>query len=317
MPQATVGVVLSELLARYGFPHGHPFGPERLHAFEKGLDQAGLRERVVPLPAATASRAELELFHDPSYVAFVMEASRRGTGFLDAGDTPVFPGVFEAAATVVGATLGALAAIMAGRVERAFVPVAGLHHAHRGAASGFCVFNDCCLAIQVLRQRWRVERIAYVDIDAHHGDGVFFAFEEDPAVIVADIHEDGRYLFPGTGFAEDTGRGAAAGTKLNLPLAPGSGDGEFQAAWAQVEAHLEAFPPEFVIFQCGADGLAGDPLTHLAYSPACHALATASLCRLAERHCSGRVLALGGGGYHPVNLAAAWGAVVAGLLQRG
>ncbi len=317
MPQATVGVVLSESLGQYGFPHGHPFGPQRLRVFEEGLERAGLRQRVVALPAATASRADLELFHDPSYVDFVMEASRRGTGFLDAGDTPVFPGVYEAAATVAGSTLAALEAIMAGRVERAFVPVAGLHHAHRAAASGFCVFNDCCLAIQALRQRWGLARIAYVDIDAHHGDGVYFAFEDDPGVIVADIHEDGRFLFPGTGSAQDRGRGPAAGTKRNLPLPPGAGDDAFQAAWAQVEAHLEAFPPEFVIFQCGADGLAGDPLTHLAYSPSCHALATASLCRFADRHCAGRLLALGGGGYHPANLAAAWGAVVAGLLQRG
>lgn len=315
MADATVGVVVDEPLGSYGFPHGHPFGPGRLAAFRAGLARHGLVERVVPLPTAMASQQELELFHTPDYVAFVRQASARGSGVLDAGDTPVFAGIFEAAATVVGSTLVALAAVMEGRVRRAFVPVAGLHHARRGGASGFCVFNDCGVAIEVLRRRYGVSRIAYVDIDAHHGDGVFYAYEADPAVIVADIHEDGRFLFPGTGFRGETGRGAAAGTKCNVPLPPMADDRAFAAAWQEVEAHVTAFPPEVVIFQCGADGLAGDPLAHLAYSRASHARAAAALRRLAEQHAGGRLLALGGGGYDPHNMGEAWSAVVEELLR--
>lgn len=315
MTDATVGVILDENLGGYGFPEGHPFGPGRLDAFHAGLARHGLAERVVPLPAAMASRQELELFHTPDYVAFVQEASARGTGFLDTGDTPAFPGVFEAAATVVGSTLGGLAAIMEGRVRRAFVPVAGLHHARRSRASGFCVFNDCGVAIEVLRRRYGMRRVAYVDIDAHHGDGVFYAYENDPEVIIADIHEDGRFLFPGTGYRHETGSGPAIGTKCNVPLPPLADDQDFATAWQEVEGHLAAYPPEFILFQCGADGLAGDPLTHLAYSRASHSRAAASLRRVAEQHCGGRILVLGGGGYHPHNMGEAWSAVVEELLR--
>ncbi len=314
MADVAVGVVMDETLAGYGFPDGHPFGPWRLAAFRAALARHGLADRVVPLAPAMARREELELFHAPDYVAFVLRASKRGEGVLDGGDTPAFAGVFEAASTVVGATLVAVAAVMEGRLRRAFVPVAGLHHAHRSAASGFCVFNDCCIAIEVLRRRFGVRRIAYVDIDAHHGDGVLYGYEDDPDLIVADIHEDGRFLFPGTGSAEETGRGPAAGTKCNLPLSPGASDAAFAAAWQRAAAHLEAFGAEFVIFQCGADGLAGDPLTHLCYSPAAHTLAAASLRTFAERHCHGRLVALGGGGYDAHNLGEAWSAVVAELL---
>jgi len=310
-------VFLGEELGAYGFPDGHPFGPQRLAAFEAGLSRQGIGHRVQVLPPRQASRDDLELFHEPGYVDFVSRLSATGSGYLDAGDTPVFPGVFEAAATVVGTVLDATERIASGELRRAFVPVAGLHHAHRGAASGFCVFNDCGVAIEALRRRHGIQRVAYVDIDAHHGDGVFYAFEEDPDVIVADIHEDGRFLFPGTGFPYETGRGAGAGTKLNLPLPPGSGDEAFLTAWKDVEAHVDRLAPQFIIFQCGADSLAGDPLTHLRLSERAHAHATARLCAIADRHCNGRILALGGGGYDPGNIERAWSAVVLALLDEG
>src|SRR5690606_12786522 len=118
-----------------------------------------------------------------------------------------------------------------------------------------------------------VPRVAYVDIDAHHGDGVFYPFESDPYVVFADLHEDGRFLYPGSGRAEECGSGEARGTKLNIPLPPGAGEAEFGAAWERVMAHVAAFSPDFFILQCGADSLGGDPLTHLALTPACHARA--------------------------------------------
>jgi acetoin utilization protein AcuC len=193
------------------------------------------------------------------------------------------------------------------------VPIAGLHHAARDRAAGFCVFNDCGVAIELLK-RAGLKRIAYVDIDAHHGDGVFYAFEDDPAVIFADLHEDGRYLYPGTGMAEEIGKGAARGTKLNVPLPPGADDSVFAAQWPKVIAHLEKFDPEFVLLQCGADSLEGDPITHLRLSPQAHGRAARELTALAERCGHGRVLALGGGGYNRQNLAQAWNAVVENLL---
>jgi len=310
---SSVAVVVSERLARYGFGDGHPFGPDRHAAFVREFAARGLDRRVRTLEPRSASDEELRAFHTPTYLEFVKERSVSGSGFLDGGDTPAFRGVYEAAAGVVGATLAAMEAILAGECRRAFVPIAGLHHAGRGHAAGFCVFNDCGVAIELLK-RAGLTRVAYVDIDAHHGDGVFYAFEDDPAVVFADLHEDGRYLYPGTGTAEEIGTGAASGTKLNVPLPPGADDRVFAALWPHVTAHVEKFAPQFVILQCGADSLEGDPITHLRFTPQVHGRAARELTALAERCGHGRVLALGGGGYNRQNLAQAWNAVVENLM---
>jgi acetoin utilization protein AcuC len=159
-----------------------------------------------------------------------------------------------------------------------------------------------------------LERIGYIDIDAHHGDGVFYAYESDPAVIIADLHEDGRHLYPGTGTREETGRGEAVGTKLNVPLPPGADDALFAQAWESAQAHIERYEPEFILLQCGADSIGGDPITHLALTPASHARVARDLRNLAESLGHGKVLAMGGGGYDRRNLATAWTAVVEALL---
>jgi acetoin utilization protein AcuC len=309
-----VVVIAGERLARYGFGDGHPFGPDRHAAFLREFGARALDRKVRVLEPRDATDEELRAFHTPSYLEFVRERSASGHGYLDAGDTPAFRGVYEAASCVVGATLTATRGIMAGDFRRAFVPIAGLHHAARDHAAGFCVFNDCGVAIELLRSRFGLGRVAYVDIDAHHGDGVFYAFESDPAVIFADLHEDGRYLYPGTGAEEETGRGAAQGTKLNLPLPPGANDALFGDVWPRVMAHVERFEPEFLILQCGADSIEGDPLTHMRLTPRAHARAASELADLAERLGHGRLLALGGGGYNRANLASAWNAVVESLV---
>lgn len=303
-----------EALARYGFGAGHPFGPDRLGAFWKECTARGLDRRAAIAAPRSARRAEIERFHTPAYVARVIEQSRTGLGFLDYGDTPAFVGVYEAAATVVGTTLDAVDSVMAGRNPRAFVPIAGLHHARRDTAAGFCVFNDIGCAIETLRAVHGIRRVAYVDIDAHHGDGVYYAFEDDPELIFADLHEDGRYLYPGTGAASETGTGRAAGTKLNIPMPPDAGDAAFLHAWSRVEEFVRAGRPEFIILQAGADSIAGDPLTHLRYTPAAHAHAARRLRELADDCCGGRLVATGGGGYNRASLAAAWCAVVEALL---
>jgi len=302
--------------AGYGFDDGHPFGLDRLSRFRAEMAERGLIDRVGFAEPVMATREEIARFHTAGYIDRVVEQSIEGAGFLDYGDTPAFPGIYEAAALVVGSVLAAADRLLTGRADRAFVPIAGLHHARRDEAGGFCVFNDCGIAIEILRARHHISRIAYVDIDAHHGDGVFYAFEDDPEVFIGDIHEDGRFLYPGTGAARETGSGSAEGTKLNIPLAPGAGNDAFFAAWDRVEAHVEAAEPEFVILQCGADGLAGDSLAHLEYTAAAHRHATSRLCRLADRHCGGKILALGGGGYRPQGIADAWCVVVEAMLER-
>ena len=308
-------MVAGERLARYGFPDGHPFGTDRHAAFFAEFAARGLDKRVRIMETRAAARAELESFHTAEYLDLVANKSITGEGFLDAGDTPAWRGVYEAAADVVGATLLASDEIMAGRARRAFIPIAGLHHATRAGAAGFCVFNDCGVAVEMLRRNHGLKRIAYVDIDAHHGDGVFYGFESDPDLIFADIHEDGRYLYPGTGHAEETGRGAAVGTKLNIPVPPGADDAVFEAQWPRVLAHLRRFEPEFILLQAGADSVEGDPITHLRFSAETHTRAARDLARLAEELGHGRVLGTGGGGYNRINLAQAWSGVVEGLLS--
>lgn len=313
--QLPVMLVAGETIARYGFGDGHPFGPDRHDVFMRELKTEGLDGRVERAEPRMASREELETFHTPAYIDLVIERSAAGHGYLDGGDTPAFRGVYEAASHVVGATLTALEAIVAERARSAFVPIAGLHHAARTGAAGFCVFNDCGIAIEILRRRYGIQRVAYVDIDAHHGDGVFYGFERDPDALFADIHEDGRSLYPGTGAAAETGKGAAEGTKLNIPLPAGAGDEEFFAAWKKVETYLQDTRPEFILFQCGADSLAEDPITHLRYTEEAHAHAATRLCELSREWAHGRILAMGGGGYNRRNIARAWTRVVRALVE--
>ncbi len=312
----TVLVCSDSALGAYNFGPSHPFGPYRLDAFLDACRREGLSHRFLALPAAVADTGTLCLFHDPAYVEMVRTAESAGLAWLDQGDTPVFPGIYEAAARVVGTTCAAVDRILAGEARRAFVPIAGLHHARRDGAAGFCVFNDCGVAIEYLRRHHGLRRIAYVDIDAHHGDGVFYAFEADPDVTIVDLHEDGRFLYPGTGGADETGRGAAAGTKRNYPLPMGADDVAFARLWPEALAFLRAARPEFVLLQCGADSLHGDPITHLAFTAGVHAQVARDLCRLADDFCQGRLLAMGGGGYNPDNIGAAWSAVVRTFLEQ-
>lgn len=309
-----VGVYGGDELAAYGFGDGHPFGLDRHAVFWDAMAREGLAARARRLSPPIADRAALELFHTPRYVDYVIERTRLGLGYLDEGDTPALPRLYDSGRAVVGATLDACARVLDGALDRAFVPIGGLHHAGRDHAAGFCVFNDCGVAVEWLR-RQGIRRVAYVDIDAHHGDGVYYAFESDPELVFADTHEDPRFLYPGTGYAHETGTGAARGTKLNLPLAPGADDRAFDTAWQQVEEHLETLGAEFFLLQCGADSVAGDPLTHLGLSPDAHARAAAKLCALANRHAKGRLVAMGGGGYNRANIAQAWTGVVRALLE--
>jgi acetoin utilization protein AcuC len=286
-------------LGNYGFPNGHPLSIDRQGAFWREARRLGLHERAL-----------IERFHAAEYVDRVITLSKTGTGYLDYGDTPAIAGMYETAAAVVGSALDAAARILRGEARRSFQPIGGLHHARRDRAAGFCVFNDLGVLIETLRSEYGIQRIAYVDIDVHHGDGVFYEFGHDPNLIVVDIHQDGNTLYPGTGHSYETGQGAAAGTKLNLPLRPGAIDAAFMWAWQTAEQFLQRQQPEFYILQCGADGLAGDPLANLRLSAAAHAHAAQRLVALSAEHAQGRLMAFGGGGYELNNLARAWCAVL-------
>lgn len=310
MKNKPVYVYKGEALASYNFGEDHPFGPDRHHAFHAELEAAKLGSSVHYASPKKAVVDDLVLFHTVDYVDFVSTVSDKHTGYLDQGDTPIFPGVFEAASYVVGTTLAAVDVLMHGDADRAFIPIAGMHHAARDKAAGFCVFNDCGVAIEYLRKKYHIQRIAYIDIDAHHGDGIFYAFENDPDLLFADIHQDGQTLYPGTGKADEQGKGIAEGSKLNIPMAAGSNDSDFKTVWPKVMEFLDVAKPEFIIFQCGADSLSGDPITQLNYSEESHAHASRGLIQLAEQYSKGRIIATGGGGYNMKNLARAWTEVV-------
>ncbi|HGG59755.1 MAG TPA: acetoin utilization protein AcuC [Gammaproteobacteria bacterium] len=305
---------LEDALARYSFPNNHPFGVKRLFAFRDRLLGSIDADRYGRLQCVEGAESCLSLFHQQQYIDWVKGKSEQGMGFLDAADTPAFPGVYEAASRVVGTVVNGVDRIMAGEARRVFVPIAGLHHARRGAASGFCVFNDCGVAIEYLRAHHGVRRIAYIDIDAHHGDGVYYEFEEDPDVRIVDFHEDGHFLYPGTGHEHETGKGEAEGTKMNIPLPMNADDEEFMALWPAAEAFIAEFEPEFILLQAGADAMAGDPVTDMAWTTAPYAHAAQRLRQLAERHCEGRMLVMGGGGYNLDNVASAWTEVVMQLV---
>lgn len=310
-----VGVYLCHQRGNYGFGDDHPLGEDRLHAFWDEMHRRQFDYQVQIYDPVMASEEQLRLFHTQEYLNKVKAFSATGEGMLDYGDTPAYKGVYEDAARVVGTVIDAVHKVMNNEARRAFVPIAGLHHSMPHTAAGFCVFNDVGVALKVLLNDYSLKRIAYVDIDAHHGDGIFYPFENDPRVIVADIHEDGRYIFPQSGFSHEVGKGEAKGKKLNIPLLPLANDDDFFMMWEKVEAFVRQHEPQFVFLNCGADGLNGDPLAHLHYSPLAHARAAASLCAIAEEFAEGRIVAVGGGGYDLRNLSKAWAAVIDAFLE--
>ncbi len=312
-------IFLGEELARYGFGKSHAFNSNRMYAFWSKMDEMNLEKltQIKVMTPTIAHEEDLLQFHDKDYIELVKDFSKKGIGFLDLGDTPAFKGVYEASCYVVGTTLKALELVMEQREEiiHGFNPIGGLHHAKRASAGGFCVFNDIGVVIMHAKQKYKINRICYVDIDAHHGNGVYYEFENDPFVFIADIHEDGRYLYPGTGSELETGRGEAKGTKINIPLKPYSCDEDFIDAFEKVEEFIdEIAKPELIILQCGADCIAGDPLTHLQYSSKAHRYAADKLHYLSHKYCRGRLIALGGGGYNQINIANAWTEVVKSFI---
>ncbi len=309
------GVYIGEDIAKYGYGDGHPFGPDRHDAFWNEALRRGLDRDVTLFSPVRCPTEKLSDFHSESYLEVLREGSRTGLGYLDYGDTPAVKGILEAVRAIVGSDLDAIDRMMRGEASRIFIPIGGLHHARRDHAAGFCAVNDIGILVTVLREQYGLRRIAYVDIDAHHGDGVQYSFNSDPDLIFADIHEDGRYLYPGTGFEHETGEGAAEGTKMNCPVLPDSRDDVFHDKWPKLEEFLRQFKPEIILLQAGADSIEGDPITHMKFTPKAHYYAAKRLCLLANEHCDGKMIAWGGGGYNRQNLAAAWCEVVQAMIE--
>lgn len=303
-------------LREYDFGPGHPFAMAFRELGARLLDASLPSEGTVQWERslAPASASTLGTFHTESYVQSVERSGHLGRRvWLDAGDTPSFPGCDEAAARVVAGTVTAVQESIE-RSAPTFHPFGGLHHAHPDRASGFCIYND--VAIGVRHAVERLGKVAYIDIDAHHGDGVMYGFYDSGKVLDIDFHQDGRTLFPGTGAVNEHGGGDGAGLKVNIPLPPGAGDEALVPLFERiVPPLLEEFRPELIILQHGVDGHAGDPLAQLQFTPHGYLAVVRRLLSLAGELSHGRLVVTGGGGYDPVNVAltlAQTGRVLAG-----
>ncbi len=319
MPLARL--VWSPELLQYDFGRGHPMSPARLEMTMRLADELGLLTsrdlEVVRVPPA--DDALLESVHDADYIAAVRKADAgepdpaRGLG---TEDDPVFSGMHDAAARIVAGSVDVADAVWDGRVLHGLNIAGGMHHAHRGAASGFCIYNDAAAAVRRLLDSG-AERVAYVDMDAHHGDGVEAAFWDDPRVLTISIHQDGRTLFPGTGGPADVGGAAAQGYAVNVPVpARTASAGWLRAFDAVVPPLLREFRPQVIVSQHGADAHAKDPLSDLRIGVDALRQAARIVHDLAHELADGRWVALGGGGYSVVDVVPlVWSSLVAEALH--
>ncbi len=296
--------IYSDELLRYRFSENHPFNQFRLTLTIDLLQKLGALDETQFVLPRMASDEELSLIHDREYVEAVKKAGRgelseaAGEGYgLGTEDTPIFTGMHEASAYLVGGTLTAADQVMKGKAVHALHLGGGLHHGFRGKASGFCIYNDSAVAIKYLQTQYNA-RVLYIDTDAHHGDGVQWSFYDDPKVATYSIHETGRYLFPGTGNINERGHGQGYGYSFNVPLDAFTEDDSWLESYETTlreVAHF--FKPDVILTQNGADAHYYDPLTHLSATMNIYKRIPQLAHEIAHEYCDGRWIAVGGGGY--------------------
>ncbi len=320
-----MAIIADPALAEYDFGQGHPMAPIRVQLALRLAEDFGLflHSNVdVIRDVVPAGVHDLVRVHVPDYLTTVRTAGHTGNPGserfgLGTDDVPVFPRMHEAAAHLCGATMRAVQEVHSGRARHAVNLFGGMHHAMADRASGFCIYNDAAVAIRWLLDQG-VSRIAYVDLDAHHGDGVQAAFYDDPRVLTISLHESGRTLFPGTGWPWETGGPGAEGSAVNVALPAGTGDNQWLRAFnAVVPPVLEEFRPEFVVSQHGCDSHFEDVMAHLLLSVDGQRSSYVAMHRLADRIAGGRWVALGGGGYEVVDVVPrVWAHLVAEAMHR-
>jgi acetoin utilization protein AcuC len=313
-------VVWDESLLGYDMGPDHPLNPIRLALTMRLASSLGVLGGVELRRPEPADDDLIERVHDSGYVAAVRAAPESayevGHG-LGTPDNPVFPGMHDASALIVGGSVLAADLIAGGQTDRAVNIAGGLHHAMPSHAAGFCVYNDCALGIARLLDQG-IERVAYVDTDVHHGDGVQAAFYADPRVLTISLHQDARTLWPGTGYPRELGTGGAEGSAVNVGLLPGTSDSQWLRAFhAIVPSLLAEFRPQVLVTQCGVDSHRNDPLADLSLTVDGHRAIYRSLRELALRYAGGKWLALGGGGYDLVRVVPrSWTHLLATVLDR-
>ena len=321
--------VYSESLLNYHFNEEHPFNQKRVVLAKELLEMSGLLTDDAIIAPRKATEEELALFHDRAYIEAVKKASNgqlteaaAAEYGLGTEDTPVFPDMHDASSYLVGGTLAAIDAVLEDKSVHALNLGGGLHHGFNRKASGFCVYNDGAVAIKYIREKYNL-RVLYVDTDAHHGDGVQWAFYDDPNVCTFSIHETGRYLFPGTGNVNERGIKEGHGYSFNLPIDAFTEDESFLEVYEAGFREIAAFfKPDVIITQNGADAHCYDPLTHLCTTMKVYEKIPLLAHELAHKYCGGKWIATGGGGYDiwrvvPRAWAQVWNIMKQGNPQTG
>jgi acetoin utilization protein AcuC len=294
----------SPTIEEYKFNDHHPFNQVRVTLTKELLESTRQLHPSQLTEPRIATDEELALFHDSEYIQAIKDASigvlseEKGANYgIGTEDTPIFPNMHEASARIVGGTLTAVDLVMSGNAQHVLHLGGGLHHGFKGKASGFCVYNDIAVAIKYLQQKYKL-KVLYVDTDAHHGDGVQWAFYDDPTVCTLSIHETGRYLFPGTGNVYERGYGQGYGYAFNIPLDAFTEDDSFLHAYETALLEIAAyFKPDIIITQNGADAHHLDPLTHLSCTMKIYESIPKLAHKIAHQYCGGKWIAVGGGGY--------------------
>ena len=316
------GIIWSDQFTKYNLGDGHPMNAKRLdipYQLYKNLDFHD-NQSIVEFTPQEASEEDLLRYHSKNYIKMVKSLSKAGDGYygrygLGTGDCPVFPEMHESSCLIVGGTLEGTNRIMNKEVDQAFSLMAGLHHAFEERAAGFCYYNDAVVAINYLQEKFGIERVLYIDTDVHHGDGVLNAFYSSKKVLGLSIHESPQFLFPGTGLSDEIGKDEGLGFTINIPLFPGTWDDLYIDLFERtIPCIWTEYDPEFIIWQCGADGHFGDILGHLNLTTHVYNYLGKRISELSNKGSTdGRLLLLGGGGYNPDSVARVWMATLAGI----
>jgi acetoin utilization protein AcuC len=327
MGSKKVGLVYTDEYQKYNFGDRHPLRPLRIKLTYSLMQKLGLldNEMLEIIPPRLCTREELEMVHSPAYIDAVKRLSNNPNDRsvkpyiygLGPGDNPVFKGMYEASALVCGASLVAADVVWKEKdIRFAFNPAGGLHHAMKNRASGFCIFNDIAVAIKHLQKLKKNIRIAYLDIDCHHGDGVQWLFYDDPNVLTISLHQSGKFLFPGTGETKEIGKGSGEGFSINFPLLPGTSNKMYLKLFRKcIPKILEAYNPDILLTQLGVDTHFEDPLTQLGLSISIYRDLAQTMETCATDFCHNRWLAFGGGGYLMSVVPRAWSIFLAKMLH--
>ncbi len=309
----TTGIFFSNKFQEFDLGPSHPMNKNRMISAWKLFQSIGYKDTNIYSPEP-AKQDDIETIHSSDYVEEVKKLAKESSKSpnfisdkygLGTADCPIFPEMFDASLLIAGGTLEATKMVLNGQLKNAFILLAGLHHAQQSNASGFCYFNDMSIAIQYLRKQGF--RIAYIDTDLHHGDGVQALHYDDPDVLTLSFHESGQFLYPGTGFSNEIGGPGAEGSSVNLPFFPYTYDEIYQKSFTElVPPIIESFDPDFIIWQAGVDGHANDPLGHLLLTTNTYQLIGKTVKHFADKYCDGKLIAAGGGGYNPFSIARSW-----------